>query len=90
MENADIFVSATAPLTFHDFLDRMRHPQAADIVRSIKRLEASTPVVLCFVVPFVCNSVKQSGPVVWIFTARNFLKGWMLVSLIEYSIPAIK
>jgi hypothetical protein len=31
-----MFNAATAPLRFHDFLDRMRHPQAADIVRSIK------------------------------------------------------
>jgi len=36
MENAEMFNAATAPLRFHDFLDRMRHPQAADIVRSIK------------------------------------------------------
>lgn len=31
-----MFNAATAPLTFHDFLDRMRHPQAADLVKSIK------------------------------------------------------
>lgn len=36
MQNADIFNAATAPLTFHDFLERMRHPSAADLVRSIK------------------------------------------------------
>eukprot|EP01018_Ginkgo_biloba_P035530 Gb_22502 [translate_table: standard] len=36
MENVDIFNAATAPLTFHDFLERMRHPSAADLVRSIK------------------------------------------------------
>lgn len=37
MENVNMFNAATAPLTFHDFLDRMRHPQAADFVKSIKR-----------------------------------------------------
>lgn len=37
MENVDMFNAATAPLTFHDFLDRMRHPQAIDLVKSIKR-----------------------------------------------------
>lgn len=37
MENVDMFNAATAPLTFHDFLDRMRHPQAVDLVKSIKR-----------------------------------------------------
>lgn len=36
MQNVDIFNAATAPLTFHDFLERMRHPSAADLVRSIK------------------------------------------------------
>lgn len=36
MQNADIFNAATAPLTFHDFLERMRHQSAADLVRSIK------------------------------------------------------
>ncbi|KAG0599658.1 hypothetical protein M758_12G169700 [Ceratodon purpureus] len=36
MENVDMFNAATAPLTFHDFLDRMRHPQAVDLVKSIK------------------------------------------------------
>lgn len=36
MENVDMFNAATAPLTFHDFLERMRHPSAADLVRSIK------------------------------------------------------
>lgn len=36
MQNADMFNAATAPLTFHDFLERMRHPSAADLVRSIK------------------------------------------------------
>ncbi|KAK1308986.1 Vacuolar protein sorting-associated protein 9A [Acorus calamus] len=36
MENADAFVSSTAPLTWHDFLERMRHPSAADFVKSIK------------------------------------------------------
>ncbi|KAJ7522457.1 hypothetical protein O6H91_18G011600 [Diphasiastrum complanatum] len=36
MENIDMFSAATAPLTFHDFLDRMRQPAAADLARSIK------------------------------------------------------
>ncbi|KAK1263259.1 Vacuolar protein sorting-associated protein 9A [Acorus gramineus] len=36
MENADPFVASTAPLTWHDFLERMRHPSAADFVKSIK------------------------------------------------------
>lgn len=31
-----MFNAATATLTFHDFLDRMRHPQAVDLVKSIK------------------------------------------------------
>ncbi|XP_042491082.1 vacuolar protein sorting-associated protein 9A-like isoform X2 [Macadamia integrifolia] len=36
MENADVFGSSTAPLTWHDFLERMRQPSAADFVKSIK------------------------------------------------------
>ncbi|URE34437.1 VPS9 [Musa troglodytarum] len=32
----DAFGSSTAPLTWHDFLERMRHPSAADFVKSIK------------------------------------------------------
>ncbi|XXG60881.1 hypothetical protein AAC387_Pa04g2684 [Persea americana] len=36
MENADVFGSSTAPLTWHDFLERMRHPSAAEFVKSIK------------------------------------------------------
>ncbi|RAL45731.1 hypothetical protein DM860_009595 [Cuscuta australis] len=36
MENADIFGSSTAPLTWHDFLERMRQPSAADFVKAIK------------------------------------------------------
>lgn len=35
--SADVFGSSTAPLTWHDFLERMRHPSAADFVKSIKR-----------------------------------------------------
>ncbi|RRT66999.1 hypothetical protein B296_00039664 [Ensete ventricosum] len=41
MENGggggDAFCSSTAPLTWHDFLERMRHPSASDFVKSIKR-----------------------------------------------------
>ncbi|KAG9451102.1 hypothetical protein H6P81_011067 [Aristolochia fimbriata] len=36
MENSDAFGSSTAPLTWHDFLERMRQPSAADFVKSIK------------------------------------------------------
>ncbi|WKA09505.1 hypothetical protein VitviT2T_027144 [Vitis vinifera] len=36
MENADPFASSTAPLTWHDFLERMRQPSAADFVKAIK------------------------------------------------------
>ncbi|XP_057503091.1 vacuolar protein sorting-associated protein 9A [Actinidia eriantha] len=36
MENTDVFGSSTAPLTWHDFLERMRQPSAADFVKSIK------------------------------------------------------
>ncbi|XP_078435656.1 vacuolar protein sorting-associated protein 9A-like [Wolffia australiana] len=32
----DVFASSTAPLTWHDFLERMRHPSAAEFVKSIK------------------------------------------------------
>uniref|UniRef100_A0A1D1ZJE0 Vacuolar protein sorting-associated protein 9A n=1 Tax=Anthurium amnicola TaxID=1678845 RepID=A0A1D1ZJE0_9ARAE len=32
----DIFGPSTAPLTWHDFLERMRNPSAADFVKSIK------------------------------------------------------
>ncbi|THU69797.1 hypothetical protein C4D60_Mb08t18190 [Musa balbisiana] len=32
----DAFGSSTTPLTWHDFLERMRHPSAADFVKSIK------------------------------------------------------
>ncbi|XP_026658314.2 vacuolar protein sorting-associated protein 9A isoform X1 [Phoenix dactylifera] len=34
--SSDAFGSSTAPLTWHDFLERMRHPSAADFVKSIK------------------------------------------------------
>ncbi|KAK6114791.1 hypothetical protein DH2020_007060 [Rehmannia glutinosa] len=36
MENSDVFSSSTAPLTWHDFLERMRHPSAVDFVKAIK------------------------------------------------------
>ncbi|KAJ9673720.1 hypothetical protein PVL29_023339 [Vitis rotundifolia] len=36
MENSDPFASSTAPLTWHDFLERMRQPSAADFVKAIK------------------------------------------------------
>ncbi|KAL7613475.1 hypothetical protein Lser_V15G08648 [Lactuca serriola] len=36
MENSEPFSSSTAPLTWHDFLERMRHPSAAEFVRAIK------------------------------------------------------
>lgn len=36
MENADAFGSSTAPLTWHDFLERMRQPSASDFVKAIK------------------------------------------------------
>ncbi|KAL6504559.1 Vacuolar protein sorting-associated protein 9A [Orobanche gracilis] len=36
MENSDVFGSSTAPLTWHDFLERMRHPSATDFVKAIK------------------------------------------------------
>ncbi|KAK9111693.1 hypothetical protein Scep_019212 [Stephania cephalantha] len=36
MESSDAFGSSTSPLTWHDFLERMRHPSAADFVKSIK------------------------------------------------------
>ncbi|KAK6132394.1 hypothetical protein DH2020_033833 [Rehmannia glutinosa] len=37
MENSDVFSSSTAPLTWHDFLERMRHPSSVDFVKAIKR-----------------------------------------------------
>lgn len=38
MENStDAFGSSTAPLTWHDFLERMRQPSAAEFVKAIKR-----------------------------------------------------
>lgn len=37
MDNSGALGSATAPLTWHDFLERMRHPSAAEFVKSIKR-----------------------------------------------------
>ncbi|PKU85897.1 Vacuolar protein sorting-associated protein 9A [Dendrobium catenatum] len=33
---SDAFSASTAPLAWHDFLERMRHPSAADFVKSIK------------------------------------------------------
>lgn len=36
MENNDVLGSSTAPLTWHDFLQRMRDPSAADFVKGIK------------------------------------------------------
>ncbi|KAK6939807.1 RABX5, catalytic core helical domain [Dillenia turbinata] len=36
MENPEAFGSSTAPLTWHDFLERMRQPSAADFVKAIK------------------------------------------------------
>ncbi|KAL0314242.1 UNVERIFIED_CONTAM: Vacuolar protein sorting-associated protein 9A [Sesamum angustifolium] len=36
MDNSDVFGSSTAPLTWHDFLERMRHPSAAEFVKAIK------------------------------------------------------
>jgi hypothetical protein len=36
MDNADMFGPSTAPLTWHDFLERMRQPSATDFVKAIK------------------------------------------------------
>lgn len=36
MENAEPFSASTAPLTWHDFLERMRHPSASEFVKAIK------------------------------------------------------
>lgn len=36
MDSADAFGSSTAPLTWHDFLERMRQPSAVDFVKAIK------------------------------------------------------
>ncbi|CAI9114670.1 OLC1v1015443C1 [Oldenlandia corymbosa var. corymbosa] len=40
--SADVFGSSTAPLTWHDFLERMRHPSAAPFVKDIKSFIVST------------------------------------------------
>ncbi|XP_077213782.1 vacuolar protein sorting-associated protein 9A-like [Tasmannia lanceolata] len=42
MENTDVFGSSIAPLTWHDFLERMRHPSASDFVKSIKSFIVSS------------------------------------------------
>ncbi|XP_071706903.1 vacuolar protein sorting-associated protein 9A-like [Rutidosis leptorrhynchoides] len=36
MENAEPFSASTAPLTWHDFLERMRDPSASEFVKAIK------------------------------------------------------
>ncbi|KAI3793406.1 hypothetical protein L1987_36025 [Smallanthus sonchifolius] len=36
MDTAEPFSASTAPLTWHDFLERMRHPSASEFVKSIK------------------------------------------------------
>lgn len=36
MDGGDAFSTSTAPPTWHDFLERMRHPSASDFVKSIK------------------------------------------------------
>ncbi|RVW19813.1 Vacuolar protein sorting-associated protein 9A [Vitis vinifera] len=41
MENADPFASSTAPLTWHDFLERMRQPSAADLRQSNQKVVLS-------------------------------------------------
>jgi len=37
MEKSEMFSSSTVQLTWHDFLERMRHPSAAEFVKAIKR-----------------------------------------------------
>ncbi|XP_047323305.1 vacuolar protein sorting-associated protein 9A-like [Impatiens glandulifera] len=46
MENADHFGASTAPRSWHNFLERMRQPSAADFVKAIKS----------FIVSFTNNS----------------------------------
>ncbi|KAK9270867.1 hypothetical protein L1049_026453 [Liquidambar formosana] len=41
MENSDVLGSSTAPLTLHDFFERMRQPSAADFVKAIKSFVVS-------------------------------------------------
>lgn len=41
MENTDALGSSTAPLTLHDFFERMRQPSAADFVKAIKSFVVS-------------------------------------------------
>ncbi|GAA0158756.1 guanyl-nucleotide exchange factor [Lithospermum erythrorhizon] len=46
MESADVIGSSTTPLTWHDFLERMRQPSASEFVKAIKS----------FIVSFLNNS----------------------------------
>lgn len=41
MENSDLMGSSTAPLTLHDFFERMRQPSATDFVKAIKSFVVS-------------------------------------------------
>ncbi|KAH9610085.1 hypothetical protein KSS87_009485 [Heliosperma pusillum] len=42
MENNDMFSSSTVQLTWQDFLERMRHPSAAEFVKAIKSFIVSS------------------------------------------------
>lgn len=61
MENSEMFSSSTVQLTWHDFLERMRQPSAAEFVKAIKS----------FIVSFSNNSPdpeKDSAAVQQFFT----------------------
>lgn len=50
MESGGALVSGNAPLAWKDFMDRMRHPSAADFVKSIRRYSFSFSFAFAVVV----------------------------------------
>ena len=53
---------ATQPLSFAEFLERMKEPAAADLVRSIKKCDASL-YRMCLQLSSWCRSIDAMCPV---------------------------
>ena len=80
----DSLAAATTTLTFHDFLERMKQPAAADLVRPIRRSVWPVSVVLLKLLPHMCylNCVEkvsrqsilmQSSSMLFKFISHPFL-----------------
>lgn len=68
MESGGDLVLGNVPLTWNNFMDRMRHPSAADFVKSIRRHS------FVFVLVFVIFNVGRLSCLILSFMLLQFLR----------------